>query len=431
LADSSTNPSLSVLYIFPMILGALVLSPWQTTGLALACALIRSHFDHPTSQAELVLRFFFAAFAYAASGLLVTALVRNRQMVTAHLNRLQIEQGLRREVEEQLKELVSSSPAGILTLNAQGVVLASNRATASIFGLADDSTLVGRGIAEYLPVLSDALRIPTSSELFRTAAQCQGHRENGEIFLAHTWFSSYATPQGLHLAAIVVDASEEMRDREEQSLRQLRNSNRITAAAVSHELRNTCSAISLLCSHMRDKPAFAADEDFQGLSNLVAGLRKITALNLQSRATEVDTSVPLRFVLDNLRIIIEPEWQDMDGTVNWEFLSDLPTVLADPHGLLQTFLNLAQNSRRAVEKRSRRELNIQVSATAERAYVRFTDSGEGVANPDILFQPFQTGASGSGLGLYVSRAVVRTYGGELRFEPRPSGACFVVELQTT
>lgn len=34
-----------------------------------------------------------------------------------------------------------------------------------------------------------------------------------------------------------------------------------------------------------------------------------------------------------------------------------------------------------------------------------------------------------GLGLYVSRAVVRSYGGKLRFEPTTAGACFVIELQ--
>jgi len=33
------------------------------------------------------------------------------------------------------------------------------------------------------------------------------------------------------------------------------------------------------------------------------------------------------------------------------------------------------------------------------------------------------------MGLYVSRVIVRSYGGELRFEPQSAGSCFAVELQ--
>ena len=47
----------------------------------------------------------------------------------------------------------------------------------------------------------------------------------------------------------------------------------------------------------------------------------------------------------------------------------------------------------------------------------------------LRFQPFQDGAAGSGMGLYLSRFIVRSYGGELRFEPSASGSCFAVELE--
>ena len=60
--------------------------------------------------------------------------------------------------------------------------------------------------------------------------------------------------------------------------------------------------------------------------------------------------------------------------------------------------------------------------------VRFLDTGPGVAKPDSLFRPFQTGAQASGLGLYLSRAVVKSYGGDLYYEPVPEGACFAVQL---
>ena len=104
-------------------------------------------------------------------------------------------------------------------------------------------------------------------------------------------------------------------------------------------------------------------------------------------------------------------------------------MVADPAGLLQAFLNLAHNSHRAVQKASRRELDIEVLADAENVVIQFKDSGPGIESPDRLFQPFQTGADGTGLGLFLSRAVVRSYGGDLRFEPNLGPSCFVVKLQ--
>jgi len=66
-------------------------------------------------------------------------------------------------------------------------------------------------------------------------------------------------------------------------------------------------------------------------------------------------------VLDDLRIVIESEWQGIDGAVRWRLPEKLPLVLADSHGLLRAFLNLAQNSHRAVQQGPVRELDIAVS----------------------------------------------------------------------
>ncbi len=201
---------------------------------------------------------------------------------------------------------MESSPAAILTLDSGGNVLAANHSASTLLGFPEKQSLQGSSIRTYLPVLADALRIDPGQDGLRTSAQCQGRRDNGEIFLANTWFSSYSAPEGTQLAAIVVDASEEMRDREEQNLRHLLEGNRIVAAAVSHEVRNLCGAISLLCSNLNARHALAQDEDFQGLAALVRGLEKIASLELQSRVNETLEEVPLREVLDNITSSLSP-----------------------------------------------------------------------------------------------------------------------------
>jgi signal transduction histidine kinase len=435
--------SLGILYILPMMLGALVLRRSEAAVLALFCAFLRSRFDTPSTALEAALRFVFASVAYFSCGMFVAALVRNREFVLEHLRltaehvtRIEKEQELRRKAEEQVRLLVASSPAGIVTLDASGSVLAANDAASALFAIPEGETLVGRAILDYLPVLSDALQLEGAPAGFRTSAQCQGRRANGDIFLAHTWFSSYAALEGTRLAAIVVDSSEEMRDREEQNLKLLQRSNHIMAAAVSHELRTLCGAITLVSSHLKDKQmrdarSLAEDEDFQGLVTLVSGLKKLASLELYARSGEGRDleQVSLQRSLDELRIVIESEWLGIDGVVRWSLPEKLPVVVADAHGLLQAFLNLAQNSHRAVQEGPIRELDIAVSVQEGKALIRFRDSGPGIAFPERLFQPFQHAADGTGLGLYVSRAVVRSFGGDLRFDPQAKGSCFVIELQ--
>jgi two-component system sensor kinase FixL len=421
--------SLGVLYMLPMILGAVIMGPLEIGCMALICALLRGQFDVPSSRAEVILRFAFASVGYFATGLFVAALVRNRELVVEHLAKIEREQELRHEAEEQLSVMVESSPAAILTLDQDGRVLAANQAADRLFGVASTTkSLRGRAIDRYLPVLADALRLESGPEGFRTAAQCQGRREDGEVFLAHTWFSSYSTPHGTRLAAIIVDSSEEMREREELNLRHLMKYNRIAASGVSHEVRNLCAAISLLSANLSEKHKLAGDEDYEGLVSLVTGLQRIASFDLHSRVPADVEKIPLQNVLDHLRIVIEPDWQDFEGRVDWEAPLPIPMVAADPHGLLQVFLNLAQNSLRAVGASTERRLKITVAASQQNVRISFEDSGPGVAAPDRLFQPFQAGADGSGLGLYISRAIVRSYGGDLRFDPTASGCRFVVEL---
>ncbi len=422
--------SLSVLYVIPMMTAALLLRPLQLGFLALFCAFLRSRFDYPGSDIELALRFIFATVSYFVAGLFVAALVRNRRMVSDHLTKLQQEQFLRKEVEDQLKALVASSPAAIFTLEESGRVLAANQAANLLFAIPPPAHLHHRSIERYLPILRDALTLGGIPEGFRTSAQCMGYRDNGEIFQAHTWFSSYQSPQGTRLAAIVVDSSEEMRDREEQSLQQILRSNRIATAGVFHELRNLCGAISLLCRHIADRHALAQDKDLIEVVNLIEGMQRMAAPDFPARVADapIHERVPLRPVFDSLRVIIEPEWREADGTIIWDVPAVPPYVMAESHILLQAFLNLAKNSFRAVQSMEQKELKISLSVQGNRVTIRFEDTGAGIADPNRLFQPFQEGAEGSGLGLYLSRAVIRSYGGDLHLERHQPGACFALEL---
>jgi C4-dicarboxylate-specific signal transduction histidine kinase len=82
----------------------------------------------------------------------------------------------------------------------------------------------------------------------------------------------------------------------------------------------------------------------------------------------------------------------------------------------------------ALEECAVREVRISTAVESDLVAVRFRDSGPGVLHPDELFRPFQAGARAVGLGLYISRAILRAHGGGLRYDPGGPGSCFTVEL---
>jgi two-component system sensor kinase FixL len=336
--------SLGVLYVLPMLLGGVVLNRRQVVALALLCAFARGLFTDLPTYLDYILRFAMATLAYCGIGLFIIELRRNRQMYIVHLTQIEKQQALRREAEEQATRARGKQP-GCHHDDENGNVLAANRATLEMLGL-EGSGLIGRSIAPYIPVFADALQIDGAHRTFRTAARCWGHRENGSAFIAHTWFSTYLADGRKRLAAIAVDISEEMCDREEQHLEQLSSNNRILAGAVSHEIRNMCAAVNVVCSNLQRKPGLAGDEDFAALQTLVGGLAQLASFELRTKTRSL-TPIQLNELLDRFLIISERSWEEIEGRITVDMPKSIPPVLGDANELLQVLLNLSQNSLRA------------------------------------------------------------------------------------
>jgi two-component system, LuxR family, sensor kinase FixL len=417
--------SLGIFYTIPVMIAATALNRWQIALFAILCAATRGLFTPATSELEVILKFLMAGIAYCASGLLVVEMSNNRRRVLEHYARLQLEQDLRRRAEQQVQILADSSPAAILTINARCEVQAANRAAHEILGY-DNGTLVGQKIDPHFPVFADALKLSLKDRPVRTSITGWARRFDEQVFPIQAWFSVYGHGDDRHLAAIVVDMSEEVRDRERENFQHLLDYNRLLAGAVSHEIRNLCSAISVVCSNLSERTELRRNADFEALTQLVEGLSRLASFKLQSKTEEEVLRAELRSVLDQLRVVIVPDWEEVGGEVLWRVPDQLPPVAGDSYGLLQIFLNLCQNSLRATETVPERRLIVWVTTEADDAVITFRDSGPGVRDPERLFHPFRPGADGSGLGLFISRELARSFGGDLEHVPGSSGGEFRV-----
>ncbi len=419
--------SLGFLYLIPMLVAALHLTRKEIVGLALVCTFLREAFGRFAWDQTMVIRSVLGFAAFGGCGLFVAELTERHRRRLEQKKQLDEQARLREDAEQQLRVLVETTPAAILISDQEGKVVLANQAAHQMLGLGVE-TLVGEPVGRFLPPLATLPQVDSSGQILRTALECKGRRKSGDIFPAHVWLSTYSTVTGPMLAAIVLDTSEELRDREELGFDQIMKSSRILVRAVSHEVRNICAGIAVVHANLRRVPGIEANEDFQALGTLVEGLGKLVESELRGAAKRAPVSVDLREVLGELRIIMEPSFADEEASLRMSITGSLPPVAADHQGLLHIFMNLAINSHRALRNAVKKELVIAASADGDKVTVRFTDSGCGVENPDWLFQPFRHTSSGAGLGLYLSRALARSFAGELLYEPQPVGACFVVQL---
>ena len=418
---------LGFLYLLPMLMVGRILNSWQIGFVAALCTFLTEIFDEfvwsfRTGIPRDVL--YFSAFLCA--GLFVCEINRGRRAAIEHLHEIERQRDARRDAENQLKVLVESSPAAIITTDSTGCILMANEAAHRMLAI-PPTALQGQLIHRYFPSLVNISRQERTPRLFRTMMQSRGQRADGEVFLAEVCFSTYRTAGGTHLAAMILDTSEELRTRQETSLHQILAGSRIAAAAVSHEVRNVSGAIAVVHQNLTRSGLLSQNKDFEALGNLLHALERIASVDLR-QYTDQTAETDLISVLDDVRIVVAPALREAGIEGRWEIPSELPIVWADQQNLMQVFLNLTANSIRALSDKDDKKMSIIALVSDQSVSIEFTDNAGGVASPDQLFRPFQQEARTTGLGLFLSRAFMRACRGELRYRPLPDGSCFIVEM---
>jgi len=423
------TPSLPLgyLYLIPILIMAGFLSrPW-IAFIVLVCAALTAGLSRYQLRPAATL-FVTAWVGFTGTGFFVSEVVRNRQKALAHLREIRMEIARREEAEEQLRELVYTSPLAIITIDSNGAILLANEAARSLFSPETDS-IVGQPISQFLPALQNVTR-RLASQTFRTQMRCPGRRKNGESFMAAVWFSTSSTTRGPIISAIVIDFSEDLRDREDLRLDHLLKNAKILMGAISHEIRNLCGAVLSVYRYLSKFPDIGKHKDFQVLGSLVEGLENLAKMELRPAWLSDLAAVDLPSVLDELRAVVETGCREADIELVWDLAQECPMVLGDRYGLVQVFLNLVRNSMHAVQDLDTKRLTIRSVVESNCVVVYFEDTGTGIADPEGLFKPFYQSSEGSGLGLYVSRAILRSFRGELEYRPQERGCGFAVILTT-
>ena len=208
-------------------------------------------------------------------------------------------------------------------------------------------------------------------------------------------------------------------------------------AGVAHEVNNPLMAIAALADtrleDSRLEPEMRGEmmqirRQARRAGKLLSGLLRF----VRSSEPRV-TSVGLNTVVRNAIDLVSYRFGVEEITLQEQLDGDLPPALGVPARLEQVFVNLLSNAVDAMRGvKPPRTLRIESWSAGGRVQVAVADTGPGIAAEMAprLFHPFATtkGVSGTGLGLYISRQIMREAGGDLEFEPRGAGARFVVWL---
>jgi len=114
-----------------------------------------------------------------------------------------------------------------------------------------------------------------------------------------------------------------------------------------------------------------------------------------------------------------------------DLAAQAPLVFAQPVHLVQVFSNLILNAYQAMGGKG--HLTIRTRREEDRVVVEFSDTGPGIPPGKLeqIFTPFfstKPADKGTGLGLYISREIVRQLGGEILAESFGTGTTFRVVL---
>jgi signal transduction histidine kinase len=111
---------------------------------------------------------------------------------------------------------------------------------------------------------------------------------------------------------------------------------------------------------------------------------------------------------------------------------NFPCVQGNANQLFQVFVEIIENAMDALEEAGGGLLEIIAHRLGDEALVQFSDTGPGVRDPLLVFDPFYTTkpvGKGTGLGLSAAYGVILDHDGQITCSNKPEGgALFIVRL---
>src|SRR5438067_4029303 len=363
----------------------------------------------------------------------------------------------RKLAEEKFQLVLDAAPNAMIMVDSAGVITFANASATTVFGYSL-SELIGRLIETLIPERFRDRHVgdrkgflsEPSSRAMGAGRDLFGRRKDGSEFPVEVGLNPIRTAEGLFVLASVIDITARKQAELENQLRnmELARVGRVAvmgelAASLAHEVNNPIGAIVANARAAQRSIAagkIGTEELTELLTDIVADGRRAGEV-IQGIRNMVRKGKPRRALIqigDIIRELLRIVHADAIGReieVTAEVDSDTGQVWGDPVQILQVLLNLAINSFEAMTAvpSDARRLAIHAGCDGNGdILISMRDSGPGFPSGMVeqLFEPFfSTKAEGTGMGLAISRSIIKEHGGTLSGENcERGGACFTVHL---
>jgi signal transduction histidine kinase len=214
-----------------------------------------------------------------------------------------------------------------------------------------------------------------------------------------------------------------------------------TIAAMSHHIKNIMQGVRFGADMVRTAIK-EDDHDLLGkgwkLVERNQGRIDDLILDMLSFSKEREPAVEptdLNKLCEDVKELVGGRAKDRNVALEWRPGTGVTAVPCDPDGIHRAVLNLVTNAIDALEDRPNAKLGLQVFLEPDGSWVKIIvlDNGPGIPPEKIedIFKPFVStkGSKGTGLGLPVSRKIVREHGGDILVQSVPEkGSKFTIRL---